>query len=64
MTQEEAKKLKRGDTVLFAGSPYNVADIRENPFGIGVMVGIFDEPPSKHVDYLQPKSVEKLLPYE
>lgn len=51
--------MKIGDFVLFANSIYEVADIKEFPF-IGQMIGIYDEPPSKRIDYLRPSSVKKI----
>lgn len=48
--------IKAGDTVRYAGSEYVVAHIAILPTG-QLMVGIFDEPPGPHIDYLNPKSV-------
>jgi len=45
-----------GRFVKYAGSNYQVAEVKR--FGHGYMIGIYDEPPSKHVDYLSPESVE------
>lgn len=42
--------VKIGDTVFFAGGLYEVANILQFPHG--KMVGIYDEPPSEHIDYL------------
>lgn len=51
------KQIEAGDIVLYAGQKFEVAEIKE--FGHGLpMVGIYDEPPSKHIDYLHPKSVK------
>ncbi len=47
--------MKVGDKVLYAGSEYEVADIDE--FN-GFMVGIYDEPPSFHIDYIRKDSVK------
>lgn len=60
MTKEKAKKLKSGDEVFFAGSFYQVAEIKEFPHGI--MIGIYDDPATKHIDYLNPKSCGEVLP--
>ncbi len=60
MTQEEAKKLRKGREVFYAGAFYKVALVK--PFPHGVMIGIYDEPPSTHVDYLQPKNVQSVFP--
>ena len=60
MTQEQAKKLRKGSRIYYGGSNYDVAVIK--PFPHGVMVGIYDEPPSVHVDYLQPENVSLVLP--
>jgi len=48
--------FKAGDKVIYAGSVYEVAHIKM--FGNGPMVGIYDEPPSKHIDYLKPGSLK------
>ena len=58
MTNEEANKLRKGDRIYYGGSIYDFATIKKFPHG--VMVGIYDEPPSRHVDYLQPKNVRKV----
>lgn len=47
------QEIKQGDFVIFADSNYEVADV-SNP----QLVGIYDEPPSKHVDYLNRDSVK------
>jgi len=54
MNQEEANKLRKGSRVLYAGHTYEVAVVK--PFPHGNMIGIYDEPPSKHVDYIQPSN--------
>lgn len=51
-------EYKKGDKVLFAGTEYEVAKIKLFPHG--KMVGIYDEPPSKHIDYITPKSLHKV----
>lgn len=48
--------IAAGDKVLFAGAIYEVAEVRK--FTFAWMIGIYDEPPSKHVDWLKPSSVE------
>jgi len=55
MTQKQAQKLKKGNRIYYAGSVYDFATLKMFPHG--VMVGIYDEPPTKHVDYLQPQNV-------
>lgn len=54
--------IKVGDRVHYGegSSVYEVAEIKEFPHG--TMIGIYDEPPSKHVDYLHPSSVRKATP--
>jgi NTP pyrophosphatase (non-canonical NTP hydrolase) len=46
--------IEVGDKVKFAGGVYEVAEIRRSPH----MVGIYDEPPSNHVDFLTYDGVE------
>ena len=68
LTPEEFKKWasnKRADLVIkyavpgaqvvYASSVYEVA--HQKTFPHGVMIGIYDEPPSKHVDYISPRSL-------
>ena len=55
MTQEEVKKLRKGSKIYYAGAVYEFATLKQFPHG--VMIGIYDEPPTKHVDYLQPQNV-------
>jgi hypothetical protein len=46
------KPIKVGDWVMIAPTSeysYEVAELKQFPHGI--MVGIYDEPPSKHIDY-------------
>ncbi len=57
---EIAEKLKAGDEIYFAGSFYEVAEIKKFPHG--EMIGIYDEPPSKHIDYLNPHNVRRVYP--
>lgn len=58
MTIETAKNLKQGNEVFYAGAFYEVAEIKEFPHGI--MIGVYDEPNTKHIDYLQPNSVNEV----
>ena len=58
MSIEEAMDLKPGNKVFYAGSFYIVAEIKEFPHGI--MIGIYDEPNTKHIDYLQPNGVNEV----
>lgn len=50
------ENLKVGEKIFYGGSFYEVVEIKDFPHG--KMVGIFDEPPSKHIDYLNPNSVK------
>lgn len=50
--------FRPGDQVVYAGSTWEVAEIKKFPHGW--MVGIYDEPPGKHVDYIKPESVTKI----
>lgn len=47
--------IRAGDAVDYAGIVFLVADVKQFPHG--PMVGIYDEPPGKHVDYVKPESV-------
>lgn len=47
--------MKPGDHVLYAGAAYEVADITPTH------VGIYDEPPSKHIDYVKVSSVALIV---
>lgn len=47
-TINKNRNVKPGDKIFFAGSYYEVAEITPG----GTMIGIFDEPPSKHIDYI------------
>lgn len=49
------KTIVPGAMVIYAGSKYEVAEVRKFPHGL--MVGIYDEPPSKHIDWLNWGSV-------
>ena len=44
--------------VFYAGTFYKVANYKKTP--MGKMVGIYDEPPSNHVDYLNPANVDEV----
>ncbi len=57
MTTEKGLELKEGDEVYFAGGFYKVAEIKEFPHGI--MIGIYDEYGTNHIDYLHPKDVRE-----
>jgi hypothetical protein len=50
-------ELKVGDFVLYAGSAYEVATVTNG--GASGFIGIYDEPPGKHIDYLKRSSVTK-----
>ncbi len=52
--------IKEGDKITYGTIMYDVAEIKQFPHG--PMVGIYDEPPSKHIDYLNPESVKVLYP--
>lgn len=56
----ERNGTKIGHMVTYAGSEYEVADINSRPG----FVGIYDEPPSKHVDYVRWESVTAVRPIE
>lgn len=56
MTKQDLDKLEKGDEVFFAGSFYEVAEIQAS--NLGAMIGIYDEPPSKHIDYINPENIE------
>ncbi len=61
MTSKEYKTLKVGDWVKTnpdSKYKYKVADIEGAP--LPRMVGIYDEPPSKHVDYWNYTSLTKV----
>lgn len=56
MKKEDLDKISIGDEVFFANRFYEVADISKQ-FG-AKMIGIYDEPPSKHIDFLNPNSID------
>ena len=56
----DIEKLKQGDEVYYAGGFYTVAEIKDFPHG--KMIGIYDEPTIKHIDYLNPNSVNEVYP--
>lgn len=51
-TPPAKQEIKQGDFVIYAGSRYEVADT-SSP----TLVGIYDEPPNKHVDYVRRENV-------
>lgn len=53
MTTDQARKIVPDKSyVVYAGNRYLVADIS---YG---MIGIYDEPPTGHIDYLNIKNVK------
>ena len=52
------KAIKQGDEIYYAGSFYTVAEIKDFPHG--KMIGIYDQPGTSHIDYLQPRSVKEV----
>lgn len=58
MTAQEARELKQGEEVYYAGGFYEIAELKNFPHGL--MIGIYDEPGRVHVDYLSPESVNKV----
>lgn len=57
----KSRIIQPGDKVRYGGEVYEVAEMKK--FAHGMMVGIYDEPPSKHIDYLNIGSVA-LVPNE
>ena len=55
------REIKKGDFVFFAGSFYEVAEV-DLDFPFQDNIAIYDEPPSKHKDYLLKSSVRLALP--
>lgn len=53
---KERRCIVAGSKIIYAGAKYEVAEVRKLPHGW--VVGIYDEPPSKHVDWLNIGSVE------
>lgn len=51
-------EIEVGMMVGYARFPYTVAEIKD--FHHGKMVGIYDEPPSKHIDYVTASSLSKI----
>jgi len=49
------KAAQPGRKVKYGNAEYEVAHQRDFPHGR--MVGIFDEPPSRHVDYINPRNL-------
>ena len=60
MDTVRAKDLKKGDEVFFAGAFFKVHEIKQFPHGL--MIGIYDVPPSDHVGYLNPSDVSEVIP--
>ena len=56
MTEEHIKKLRKGSKLYYAGAVYEFATIKKFPHG--TMIGIYDEPPTMHVDYIQPSNID------
>lgn len=59
MTTQKAKNLKPNQEVYYAGQFYEVAEIKEFPHGL--MIGIYDEPPTKHIDYINPDNASEVV---
>lgn len=58
MTTEEAKDLiPEIDSVIYAGSTYKVAEVKK--LITTMVIGIYDEPPSNHIDYVQASNCTK-----
>jgi len=58
-TKEQIEDLnKRIKAVFYSEQYYEVAEFKQYPHGI--MVGIYDEPPTKHIDYLNISSVNEI----
>lgn len=55
-----AESLTSGEEVFYAGYFYKVAEIKRFPHGL--MIGIYDENNSIHIDYLNPETVNKVEP--
>jgi len=49
------KAAQPGKMVRYGNAQYKVAHQRDFPHGR--MIGIYDEPPSRHVDYINPKNL-------
>lgn len=60
MKDKKLKELRVADMVYYAGSIYKSAGLKDFPHG--KMIGIYDEPPSDHIDYLSPDSVSLVYP--
>ncbi len=56
----QKEDIKAGDEIFYAGNFYEVAEIKLFPHG--KMIGIFDEKPYSHIDYLNPSSVFLVAP--
>jgi hypothetical protein len=55
LAEVKGRAIKAGDKVKYAGSVWVVAHVKQFPHG--PMIGIYDQPPGKHVDYIKPGSV-------
>jgi len=60
MKVDEAERLKKGDEVFFAGAYYDFAELKYLPHG--VMVGIYDDKPTNHIDYLNHENLSSVYP--
>ena len=60
MKDKKLKELRLADRVYYAGSIYKSAGLKDFPHG--KMIGIYNEPPSYHIDYLNPDSVSLVYP--
>lgn len=47
--------IKPGDIIRYGSGEYEVAGIAK--FSHGYMIGIYDEPPGDHIDYVNPRNV-------
>jgi hypothetical protein len=48
--------FKVGQKVIFGRHPYEIAVFKHFPHGW--MVGIYDEPPGRHIDFLNPEGLQ------
>ena len=56
----DIKKAQKGNEIYHAGAIYEIAEVKDFPHG--KMIGVFDQPSSKHIDYLNPQSVDEVYP--
>lgn len=56
-TENFTTNVNIGDKVYYASSTYEVAEVKEIIPKALVLIGIYDEPPSNHIDYLKPSSL-------